>query len=71
MVQSYAVQMALTIYTTQPPWVEDGNQRKVVYTLMNTRSILERKTDRTQSHDIIDIPISSDAFFESTNTERE
>lgn len=27
-VRSYAVHIALTIYTTQPPWVEDGNQTK-------------------------------------------
>ena len=31
------------LHTTQPPRVEDGNQTKVVYTLINTRSILETK----------------------------
>lgn len=63
--------MALTIYTTQPPWVEYGNQRNVVYTLINTRSIQEKKANLTQHHDINDIPISSNAYFGNTNTKRE
>lgn len=42
-IRTYAVQMALTIYTTQPPWVSRKRQ-EVVYTLMNTRSILKRKS---------------------------
>jgi hypothetical protein len=65
-VRSYAVQMALTIYTTQPPWVERKRQ-EVVYTLINTRSIFETKADRTQHHDIIDIPISPMHFLKAQN----
>lgn len=64
--QSYAVQMALTIYTNPAALGYKRNQTKEgVYTLINTRSILEKKaqTERSSDHDIIDIPISSYAFF--------